>query len=129
MMWPGVEPKRGEYNQTYIDAAKDIVNKCVNSRLIHMVAGNSISCFKYRAGQKYGIYTLLDMHQDVLSGKFCGEGIPDWAVETGSERAKKIRRKTWNCNFFLCVKVLVDSLGLWGLLLKWILSPGILVKR
>ena len=38
-----------------------------------------------RAGEKYGIYTLLDMHQDVFSGKFCGEGVPDWAVETGSE--------------------------------------------
>lgn len=39
-----------------------------------------------RAGEKYGIYTLLDMHQDVFSGKFCGEGVPDWAVETGSKR-------------------------------------------
>ena len=37
----------------------------------------------------YGIYTLLDMHQDVLSDKFCGEGIPDWAVDTGSELRKK----------------------------------------
>ena len=31
MMWPGVEPKRGEYNQTYIDAAKTLVDKCVLS--------------------------------------------------------------------------------------------------
>lgn len=22
------------------------------------------------------------MHQDILSAKFCGEGIPDWAVQT-----------------------------------------------
>ena len=36
----------------------------------------------YRAS-KYGIYTLLDAHQDVLSEKFCGEGIPDWAVDSG----------------------------------------------
>lgn len=41
--------------------------------------------YVHRAGQKYGIYTLLDMHQDVFSGKFCGEGVPDWAVETGSK--------------------------------------------
>ena len=34
---------------------------------------------------KYGIYSLLDMHQDALSDKFCGEGIPDWAVDTGSK--------------------------------------------
>ena len=39
----------------------------------------------------YGIYTLLDMHQDVLSDKFCGEGIPDWAVDTGSELWEKKR--------------------------------------
>lgn len=65
MMWPGVEPTRGKYNQTYIDAAVKMVTK---------------------AGAQYGIYTLLDMHQDVFSGKFCGEGVPDWAVETGSSR-------------------------------------------
>ena len=39
----------------------------------------------FRAG-KYGIYSLLDAHQDVLSQKFCGEGIPDWAVDTGRKR-------------------------------------------
>lgn len=43
--------------------------------------------YMHRAGEKYGIYTLLDTHQDVLSGKFCGEGVPDWAVETGSKQA------------------------------------------
>ena len=29
MMWPGVEPERGQYNQSYIDAAKDIVTRYV----------------------------------------------------------------------------------------------------
>ena len=28
----------------------------------------------------YGIVTLLDFHQDLLSEYFCGEGMPDWAV-------------------------------------------------
>lgn len=27
MMWPGVEPTRGKYNQSYINAAKDVVTK------------------------------------------------------------------------------------------------------
>lgn len=31
---------------------------------------------------KYGIYTLLDMHQDDLAEAFCGEGLPAWAVDT-----------------------------------------------
>ena len=31
---------------------------------------------------RYGIYTLLDMHQDVYNKNFRGEGAPDWAVCT-----------------------------------------------
>ena len=31
---------------------------------------------------RYGIYTLLDMHQDVYNTNFRGEGAPDWAVCT-----------------------------------------------
>ena len=38
----------------------------------------------------YGIYTLLDAHQDVLSQKFCGEGIPDWAVDTGCKENSRL---------------------------------------
>ncbi|HEX3981432.1 MAG TPA: cellulase family glycosylhydrolase, partial [Acidimicrobiales bacterium] len=34
---------------------------------------------------KYGIYTLLDMHEDVYSSEFGGEGAPAWAVCTGTE--------------------------------------------
>lgn len=60
MMWPGVEPVRGQYNYTYINIMKGIVENC----------------------QKYGIYVILNMHQDGLSEKFCGEGIPLWAVDT-----------------------------------------------
>ena len=41
--------------------------------------------FIYTSAGKYGIYSLLDMHQDDLSDKLCGEGIPDWAVDTGSK--------------------------------------------
>ena len=32
----------------------------------------------------YGLYALLDMHQDALSARMCGEGLPDWAIRTGS---------------------------------------------
>lgn len=57
-MWPGAEPKFGEYNSTYFQQLTGITN----------------------AAAKYGIYSLLDMHQDVLSEKFCGEGVPDFAA-------------------------------------------------
>jgi hypothetical protein len=62
-MWPGVEPERNAYNETYLNVVEDIINE---------------------AG-RYGIYTLVDMHQDCLSEYFCGEGIPHWAVNLNHE--------------------------------------------
>ena len=47
-MWPGVEPVRGQYNQTYLDIVAEIVEEA----------------------SSYGIYTLADMHEDVLSERF-----------------------------------------------------------
>ena len=61
MMLPGYVPERGQYNETYIQTVGKIVEKAA----------------------EYGIYTLLDMHQDVFSPKFCVEGMPDWIVNTG----------------------------------------------
>uniref|UniRef100_A0A1D1Z0G4 Endoglycoceramidase n=1 Tax=Anthurium amnicola TaxID=1678845 RepID=A0A1D1Z0G4_9ARAE len=60
VLWAGVEPIRGKYNETYLRIIKSIVDKC----------------------NLYGIYVLLDSHQDVMSEKFCGEGFPRWAVRT-----------------------------------------------
>jgi endoglycosylceramidase len=57
--WEAVEPVRGVYNQTYIDNMKRIVEICA----------------------KFDIHVFLDLHQDVASKKFCGEGMPDWAVK------------------------------------------------
>lgn len=31
------------------------------------------------AGQ-HGIYTLVEFHQDLFSEKFCGDGVPMWAI-------------------------------------------------
>ncbi|EAL72387.1 hypothetical protein DDB_G0270074 [Dictyostelium discoideum AX4] len=58
VMWPGVEPVKDEYNQTYLD---------VMSKLVSEMEDNEI-------------YTLIDFHQDLLSRKYCGEGLPDWIV-------------------------------------------------
>jgi len=30
---------------------------------------------------QHGIFTLVDCHQDVMSEKFCGEGVPMWAAQ------------------------------------------------
>jgi len=47
VMWPGVEPERGQYNFTYLQAISDMVNML----------------------GKAGIYTLLDFHQ-VSRGRY-----------------------------------------------------------
>lgn len=59
-MWPGAEPDQGNFNSTYFEELRKIISSAEN----------------------HGIYSLLDMHQDVLSEKYCGEGIPRWAAVT-----------------------------------------------
>ncbi|KAJ3196350.1 hypothetical protein HDU82_001809 [Entophlyctis luteolus] len=44
VMWPGVEPERGQYNHTYLETMKSIVQMCSDA----------------------GIYVLLDFHQTFL---------------------------------------------------------------
>jgi endoglycosylceramidase len=59
-MWTGAEPEANIFNQTYIDTIKTIVGKLADR----------------------GIYTLLDMHEDVLSSKFClYDGVPLWVID------------------------------------------------
>eukprot|EP00746_Dinoflagellata_sp_MGD_P026988 gnl/MRDRNA2_/MRDRNA2_163583_c0_seq1.p1 gnl/MRDRNA2_/MRDRNA2_163583_c0~~gnl/MRDRNA2_/MRDRNA2_163583_c0_seq1.p1 ORF type:complete len:680 (+),score=90.93 gnl/MRDRNA2_/MRDRNA2_163583_c0_seq1:90-2129(+) len=59
MMWPGVEPASGQYNQTYLQ----IMRRLVDDMYAH------------------GIYTIVDFHQDAFSEKFCGEGVPSWLLD------------------------------------------------
>lgn len=63
-MWPGLEPTRGKYNETYLQVMQHIVT----------------------LSAKYGIYVLLDMHQDAFSRMLCVEGLPTWAVNTGNAK-------------------------------------------
>ncbi|KAF9392026.1 hypothetical protein CPC16_003670 [Podila verticillata] len=58
--WAGVEPVRGQYNQTYLDISRGIIQKL----------------------QDNGIYTLVDQHQDVWSAQTCGHGAPLWFVKS-----------------------------------------------
>lgn len=59
VMWPGVEPSRGKIDQGYL---KEVV------RLSEQLA-------------KRGIYTVADLHQDVGSRRFCGEGFPEHYID------------------------------------------------
>ncbi|XP_013419244.1 endoglycoceramidase [Lingula anatina] len=59
MMWSGLEPQEGVFNTTYANIMSSIVDTLEN----------------------YGMYSLLDMHQDVMSSKFQSyDGIPLWLV-------------------------------------------------
>ncbi|KAJ1471063.1 glycoside hydrolase superfamily [Baffinella frigidus] len=65
LMWAGVEPTRGVYDAGYVSEMVALARKAAD----------------------YGIYTLLDMHQDVMSEKFCGEGFPAWAAQPSGSLA------------------------------------------
>ncbi|GAB3654689.1 cellulase family glycosylhydrolase [Actinocorallia lasiicapitis] len=56
----GLEPAPGKFDDRYLASIERTVN----------VLG------------KYGIHTLLDFHQDLLSSKFKGFGLPDWMIVT-----------------------------------------------
>jgi endoglycosylceramidase len=58
VMWEAVETAPLSYNMTYLNQISDMVNKL---------------------GQN-GIYSLIDAHQDLLSRKTCGEGVPHFYV-------------------------------------------------
>ncbi|CAF1539889.1 unnamed protein product [Rotaria sordida] len=60
IMWAGVEPQRQQYNVTYLNIMKQIVE---------LLESNNI-------------YVVLDMHQDVLSSRFgTYDGIPLWLYD------------------------------------------------
>jgi endoglycosylceramidase len=54
-----VEAQEGVYNYTYIEKLVEVVQKC----------------------NKFGIFVILDAHQDLFNRQFCGEGFPDWAIQ------------------------------------------------
>lgn len=61
VIWAGVEPQPGVINTAYLDSIKATVQMLAD----------------------HGIYTVIDMHQDLYSGTFYGEGAPEWASDGG----------------------------------------------
>jgi endoglycosylceramidase len=66
MMWPGVVPSAGVVNTSYLQIMHNLTD----------MLGS------------YGIYSLLDFHQDSVADLFCGEGIPTWAATKYSSTAE-----------------------------------------
>jgi endoglycosylceramidase len=60
VMWSGVEPEMGVYNETYVGIISDILDDM----------------------EAHGINAIIDVHQDVLSSYFCEyDGAPKWLVD------------------------------------------------
>jgi endoglycosylceramidase len=81
--WQGLEPGSGGPNQPQIctpgtPGNPHEFNLAVADEYLEHVAAT------VKLLSKYGIYTLLDMHQDVYNTLFRGEGAPDWAVCTNN---------------------------------------------
>ncbi|CAL8070125.1 unnamed protein product [Calicophoron daubneyi] len=73
MMWAGVMPNRGTVDQKYMETMENIIDLC----------------------NEYGIYVLLDMHQDTLSTRFGGyDGLPLWLVDRFPKPPKE-RQYPW----------------------------------
>merc|ERR1719331_3086296 len=59
VMWPGVEPTHDVRDDSYLNAVLKITQ---------------------RLGSR-GVFSFLDMHQDLLSRRTCGEGVPEHYVD------------------------------------------------
>lgn len=57
LFWEAVEPEPDVHDHHYLDKVKEMVNEA----------------------SARGIYTLLDMHQDLYSRQLCGDGAPAWS--------------------------------------------------
>jgi len=61
VIWAGVEPAPGVYNTDYLQSIRQTVQTLA----------------------AHGIYSIIDMHQDLYGGMLGGEGAPDWATLIG----------------------------------------------
>jgi len=76
IIWEAIEPAPGVYNQYYLSKLDEWVDRATSR----------------------GFYLVLDMHQDIYSRVFCGDGAPEWAALTylpGPDCSE-----TWYLNYF-----------------------------
>lgn len=68
--WQNLEPEMGKYNESYLESIDKI----------------------FALAEKYGVYILLDMHQDLYSqndGGCVGDGAPSWAAITDGAKPRQ----------------------------------------
>ena len=67
--WQNLEPEPEKYNESYLKSIDEI----------------------FALAEKYGVYILLDMHQDLYSqndGESVGDGAPSWAAVTDGAKPR-----------------------------------------
>jgi len=84
ILWEGIEPGHGGPNNPAICTSgvprnPHLFNKATADRYLAAVT-RTVDLLG-----RYHVYTLLDMHQDVYSQAFRGEGAPAWAVCTDGQ--------------------------------------------
>ncbi len=65
--WAAIEPLEGKYNDDLISALKEFIEKCA----------------------EHNIYVMFDMHQDLFSHYFHGDGAPKWAIDPSYSHPKQ----------------------------------------
>ncbi|GKT36552.1 cellulase (glycosyl hydrolase family 5) subfamily protein [Aduncisulcus paluster] len=73
VQFDGTYPTCGEPDTDYLDTMRDIVDDLAS----------------------YGIYTIIDLHQDLLSKWFCGEGFPPCLFPSNYQDALKMFPEPW----------------------------------
>ena len=81
--WQGIEPGSGGPNQPKICTPGTPGDPHEFNRAIALTYLKHVAA-TVKLLSRYGIYTLLDMHQDVYNTLFRGEGAPNWAVCTNN---------------------------------------------
>ena len=81
VIWAGIEPGTGGPNQPQICAPGTPTDPKMWNQSVANAYLNQVQRVVNLLG-KYHIYSLIDMHQDVYSSVFSGEGAPAWAVCT-----------------------------------------------
>jgi endoglycosylceramidase len=77
VVWEALEPERGRYNETYLDAIVRLIE----------------------AAWAEGIFTVVDFHQDLFARAFHGDGAPAWALPL--RRWPPLHRNiNWFFNYF-----------------------------
>ncbi|WP_235435835.1 cellulase family glycosylhydrolase [Mycobacterium sp. EPa45] len=77
--WAAVEPEPGIIDRGYLAG----INATVQTLADH------------------GIYTVIDMHQDLYSAVFKGEGAPAWATQTGGLPNPNLTKPLFGLNYYL----------------------------